>query len=87
MGLISRYGKDLIGKIFVYRSRSGCNWCIGKVVRVEIYGVVYKPLGRSKDLLALPDSFAATSPIDLDSKLVKGSRRFERYLELFNGTN
>jgi len=90
MGLISKYGKDLVGKIFIFQS---CReWCIGKIMEVhgdttQPYGsrLIYKPLGRSKNLNASPNDFSATSTMDDESKLIEDSPQFRVYLELFDG--
>ncbi len=99
MGLINEYGPRLVGKVFIFQGWNQPDgsiasatpkpvWCIGRIVKVSrLSFVTYKPLARSKNLKASPDSFNMDSPIDQESKLIKGSRRFEKYLELFNGTN
>lgn len=90
MGLINKYKTRLVGKIFIYQGRCRYNstelaWCIGKIVEVSprLRFVIYKPLMRSENLVAAPDSFKVNSPIDLESKLNEGSLRFEKYLKLF----
>lgn len=87
MGLISKYRtRLLIGRIFVYRH--GHNWCIGKIVEASTSNeIVYKPLGRSEDLVADPNSFAVTSYMDDMSELIESSSHFEKYLELFDGVD
>lgn len=88
MGLIKKHGKDLAGKVFIFQSDFG--WCIGKILRLQYHKysepwVTYKPLGQSKSLAVFMDVFESGTPMDLKSKLIAGSHRFEKYLELFSG--
>jgi len=92
MGLISKYGKDLIGRIFLYHIDG--RWCMGRITKVQttasIYcdaHVIYKPLGQSDNLVAAPTSFWITSSMDDNSKLIEGAPQLSKYLELFSGTN
>jgi len=86
MGLISEYGKQLIGKIFFFHAED--RWCIGRITDLSDDRAIYKPLGRSNAIILMnPDSFGIRSNIDSSSRLIKDSQQLEKYLELFNGTN
>lgn len=90
VGLISKYGKDLVGRIFIYRNDL---WSIGKVTKIEWIGrdgtwANYRSLVRSGGwLMGDPGTFAQESAMDRESKLIKSSSQFLKYLELFGGTN
>ena len=96
MGLISEYGKDLIGKIFIwqcdfYLISPGDVWLIGRITgfrseRFSIYKSPYEVL-LSNHTSRLDGEFYLDSEIDRNSILICNSSGFRKYLELFCGIN
>jgi len=94
MGLIDKYGTDLLGKIFIWIgnfniSSPGDVWIIGKIVGYPMShtgGCSYKILQSSHIYLSgWEQEFFFNDVLDRDSILIDDSLEFEKYLELFSG--
>jgi len=94
MGLIDRYGKDLLGKIFIWQaifnhSSPGDVWFIAKVTECRSLGsnsiIFYETLLRNH--VGTCGHFSLDGEVDRNSILIGNSLEFETYLGLFDGTN
>jgi len=96
MGLISKHGKDLLGKVFIWRAdfayiNPGDVWFIGRTTgyqskRFPVCRVFYKVL-LSNYTSRLDGEFNLDDEVDGNSILIDDSSALGKYLELFNGTN
>ncbi len=92
MGLIGKYGKHLVGKAFIWCG-SYYTYTIGKIIRINKtgcmldvdYHVLFKPACAAA--VGGTSFFQNKSPMDKGSVLIENFPEFQKYLELFDGTN
>lgn len=92
MGLINKHGKDLAGKVFIWYGTT--YYIIGEIIRVYVscltmYGVDFCILFNSicPEECLFVSFFRVKSLMDDESVLIEDSRKFRKYLELFDGIN
>jgi len=91
MGLINRYGQDLVGKHFLWYPYPN-HWLVGEVYKLlkergSCLAEAWFRIMYTSYLIPMISTFQDGSAIDKSSVLIKNSVSFQKYLELFNGTN